>query len=98
MPASMLYHTFGNTMRNPRKRGPTMCLPLTLFFIICKYDPLAPDMERRTLLKSSLSMMITNTHAEAIANAGAALNMNLPADIAMKIAAASQTTMNMYSA
>src|SRR4030065_1446514 len=52
----------------------------------------------RTLLKSSLSMMTTSTWDAAIANAGAALNMNLAAEIAMNMAAPSQTTMKMYDA
>src|SRR4030042_1049925 len=98
MPASTPYQTFGSTTMNPMNRAPTMCRILTLFLSTCMYEPLAPMSDFRTLLKSSLSMMTTSTWDAAIANAGAALNMNLAAEIAMKMAAPSQTTMKMYDA
>ena len=93
----MAYQTFGRTTRNARNRAPITCLILTLFLMILRYDPLAPTRDLRTLLKSNLSTITTVTQAATIANAGAALNMNLAAEIAMNMAAPSQTTMNMYS-
>src|SRR4030042_1321565 len=98
MPASTLYHTFGSTIRNPRKSTPTMCLILTLLLNTCRNEPLAPASDFRTLPKSSASTIITTIQPAASANAGAALNMNLAAVIAIMMAAASQTTMNTYSA
>ena len=98
MPASTLNHTFGVMMKNTRNRAPTMCLIFTLFLNMCLKDPLAPFRDFLTPLKSSLSTITSTTQPAAMAKAGAALNMNLPADMAMNMAADIQTTMNMYPA
>src|SRR4030042_1060449 len=65
MPASTLYHTFGSTIRNPRKSTPTMCLILTLLLNTCRNEPLAPASDFRTLPKSSASTIITTIQPAA---------------------------------
>ena len=94
IPASTLYHTFGIMMKNVRNRAPTTWRILMLFLSTCRIDPLAPENDFLTPPKSSLSIITMRTHPAARANAGAALNMNLPAESAMNTAALSHTTIN----